>query len=153
MRRGFVILGLGLVVAVLAYAGVYFAGTARSRQMLHSPHPELAWLKQEYHVRDTQFARVAQLHETYLHDCQERCRLIQQQDDKLEQLLAHASTVTPEIQKLLAKRAQTRAECEASMLKHFTQISRMMPPSDGRRYLAWVEETCLNMTNMQMPSQ
>lgn len=150
MRRGFLILGLGLVVAGLAYAGLYFAGTAKSRQMLHSPHPELAWLKQEYHLSDAQFARIAQLHETYIRDCQERCRLIHQQDDQLKQLLAHSATVTPEIQKLLAERAQTRSECDASMLKHFTRISSMMPPNEGQRYLAWVEATCLNMSNLPM---
>jgi hypothetical protein len=29
----------------------------------------------------------------------------------------------------------------------------MMSPDDERRYLAWVEETCLNMTNMPIYGQ
>jgi hypothetical protein len=48
--------------------------------------------------------------------------------------------MTPEIQNLLVERTKTRAECEGEMMKHFIEISRTMPPEQGRRYLAWVEQ-------------
>jgi hypothetical protein len=48
--------------------------------------------------------------------------------------------MTPEIQKNLADAAQIRADCETAMLAHFFEVSRTMPPAEGRRYLEWVEE-------------
>jgi hypothetical protein len=54
--------------------------------------------------------------------------------------MSESSTVTPEIQAVMADRARLRAECEAEMLKHFLEVSRTMPPEQGRRYLAWVQQ-------------
>lgn len=138
-KAGFVLL-LGLVASTAAFAGFYYFGTTTCRTLMRESKPELVWLKQEFHLSDAEFARVSQLHAAYLPQCRERCRLVQQQDDKLQQLLAQAGTVTPEIQSLLAERAKTRADCEAEMLKHFLAVSRTMPPEEGRRYLAWVED-------------
>lgn len=42
-----------------------------------------------------------------------------------------------------------RSECQAEMLKHFFEVSRAMPPEQGKRYLAWVQEqTCLRQQTM-----
>lgn len=157
MRRGFQILVLGLLVAALAYAGVYFAGTARSRRMLRSPQPELAWLQQEYHLSDTQFARLARLHNAYLPQCRKRCLQIDELTAQLERALARSSSVTPEIKSLLTRRAEMRAQCQTEMLEHFFAVSRTMPPEEGRRYLAWVQQqTCLQetpMAGMEMPTE
>lgn len=106
---------------------------------MHEPQPELAWLKKEFKLSDAEFARVTRLHEAYLPECRRRCVRIAEQDRQLQQLLAHATTVTPEIQSLLVERAKTRADCETEMLRHFLAVSRTMPPEEGRRYLAWVE--------------
>jgi Heavy-metal resistance len=149
MRRGVLILVLGVALAALAYAGFYFAGTARSREMLQSPQPELAWLKQEYHLSDAEFARLTELHNAYLPKCAVHCRRIADLTQKLEHELRAASGVTPEIKKLLSQRAQERADCQAEMLEHFFAVSRTMPPDQGRRYLAWVQQqTCLQEAPM-----
>ena len=74
----------------------------------------------------------------------ERCRRIDELNDKLSNTLATATQVTPEVEKLLGERAQMRASCQTDMLKHFFEVSRTMPPEQGKRYLAWVREnTCL----------
>lgn len=144
MRRGFLILGLGLIAAAAAYACFYLAGTAGLREWRTSRQPELVWLKQEFKLSDAEFARVSQMHDAYLPQCRERCRLIRQMNDRLGQLLATTSNVTPEIESALAERATMRSECQTAMLKHFFEVSRTMPPEQGRRYLAWVQEqTCL----------
>lgn len=144
MKRGFLILGLGLIAAAAAYACFYLAGTAGLRTWLQSRQPELAWLRQEFKLSDAEFARLSQLHEAYLPQCRERCRLIRQMNDKLGQLLATTSDVTPAVESALAERAKMRSECQAEMLKHFFAVSRTMPPEQGRRYLAWVQQqTCL----------
>jgi hypothetical protein len=72
--------------------------------------------------------------------CAARCQRIEAQNQKLRELFAQSTNVTPEIQALLTERARTRADCEAEMMKHFLEVSRTMPPEQGKRYLAWVEE-------------
>jgi hypothetical protein len=140
MKKGGLILLLGLLLGTAAFSGFYYLGMAPCRNMMREPQPELAWLKKEFNLNEAEFARITQLHEAYLPQCGERCRLIAEQNRKLKVLLAKDATVTPEIQNLLMERAKTRAQCEAEMLKHFQEVSRAMPPEQGRRYLAWVEE-------------
>ncbi len=140
MKKSALILLLGLLVSAAAFSGFYYLGTVRCRDMMRESKPELAWLKKEFKLSDAEFARISQLHEAYLPRCRERCMRIKEQNEKLKQLLSQSETVTPEIQNLLAERAKTRAECEAEMLKHFLEVSRTMPPQQGQRYLAWVEQ-------------
>lgn len=150
MKKAALILAAGLVLCTAAFAAFYYFGTASCRAMMSEPQPELAWLKKEFHLSDAELARITSLHESYLPQCAQRCMRIAELNNKLEQLLAQASSVTPEIQSVLAERAKTRAECEAEMLNHFLQVSRMMPPEQGRRYLEWVEQqTCLGDQGME----
>lgn len=145
MRRGFTILALGFVGAVLAYYCFYLLGTATPRAWLRSHQPELAWLKHEFKLNDLEFERIAQLHEGYLPQCKERCRHIEELNNKLMKAIGATVQMTPEIEQLLADRARMRADCQAEMLRHFFEVSRAMPAEQGKRYLAWVQEqTCLN---------
>jgi hypothetical protein len=150
MKKSGLILLLGLVLSSAAFTGLYYAGTASSRDLMRGSKPELAWLKKEFHLSDSEFTRICQMHAAYLPECRERCRRIAQQDVRLHELLANSTNVTPAIQNLLAERAKTRADCEAEMLKHFLAVSRTMPPEQGRRYLAWVEsQSCLHAQGME----
>ena len=140
MKKGGLILLLGLLLGTAAFSGFYYLGTAPCRNMMHEPQPELAWLKKEFNLSDTDFARVTEMHEAYLPQCGKRCQVIGEQNAKLRELLSKNSTVTPEVENLLTERAKTRALCEAEMLKHFQEVSRAMPAEQGRRYLVWVQE-------------
>ena len=149
MRRGFTILALGFVGALLGYCCLYLLGTATPRAWLRSSQPELTWLKHEFNLSETQFARISQLHEGYLPQCKERCRQIEELNNKLMKAIGATTRMTPEIEKLLADRAEMRADCQAEMLKHFFEVSRAMPPEQGKRYLAWVQaQTCLHEQTM-----
>src|SRR4029434_8395152 len=117
MRRGLLILALGLVGAALAYCCVYLMGTATPRALMQSAQPELAWLKQTLNLGDAQFTRISQLHARYLPQCKERCQRIDELNDTLSTTLASATQVTPEVEKLLSERAQIRASCQTEMLK------------------------------------
>lgn len=154
MKKGVLILLLGLLLGTAAFAGFYYLGTASCREMMHEPQPELAWLKKEFVLGDKEFARITALHEAYLPQCAVRCRVIESQNQRLRELLAKEVTVTPEIENLLAERAKTRAQCETEMLKHFQAVGHAMPPEQGRRYLAWVEEqTVLRTQTMESRHQ
>jgi hypothetical protein len=151
MRRAWVVLFAGLLIAAAAYFGIYYAGTAASRRLEQSETPELAWLKAEFHLGDAEFQRVCQVHEGYLAGCAERCRRIDEKNADLKRLLADAKTITPEIEKTLNEAAQLRAACQKQMLQHFYEVSQTMPPEQGLRYLAWVQQrTVLADTHSQM---
>ena len=154
MKKAGFILAAGLLLAGAAFAGFYYFGTAPSRAMLSEPQPALAWLKKEFKLSDAEFDRITKLHEAYLPQCAQRCARIAELNGKLEELLNQASSVTPAIQNVLAERAKMRADCEAEMLNHFLEISRMMPPEQGQRYLQWVEQqTCLSGQAMEQAHQ
>lgn len=152
MKRAGLILLLGLLVGTAGFSGFYYLGTASHRSLMQEPQPELAWLKKEFKLSDVEFARISQMHAAYRPQCAERCRRIEEQNEKLQRLLAQSTNVTPEIQTLLAERAKTRAECETEMLKHFLAVSRTMPPEQGRRYLSWVQRQTF-MSGQGMESQ
>jgi Spy/CpxP family protein refolding chaperone len=150
-KAWFIVLG-GLFAAVAAYACIYMAGTCTQREVERSGRPALAWLQQEYQLNDAQFARVCELHDAYRPKCKEMCRLIEQKNAQLEILLAATNVVTPEVKQALAETARIRAECQAAMLEHFYAVARTMPPEQGKRYLAWVQQETLKSGQM-MPSE
>jgi hypothetical protein len=140
MKSPVLILLGGLAVAALAYCGVYRAGTTSCCRMEQGKAPELAWLKQEFHLSDAEFKRVSEMHEAYLSGCTERCRLVDQKNQELARLLAATNTITPQIEEALSESALLRADCQKKMLQHFYDVSRTMPPDQGKRYLAWVQQ-------------
>jgi hypothetical protein len=107
--------------------------------MERSQRPELAWLKEEFHLSDAEFKRVSELHAAYLPHCREMCRKIDEQNAQLQKLLAGATNTTPEIDAALVEIAQLRSGCQRMMLRHFFEVSQTMPPEQGSRYLAWVK--------------
>ena len=138
-RAGFILL-LSLVVAAAAYCGIYYTCTASQRTMLESDKPELAWLKKEFNLSDAEFKRIAELHAAYRPRCVEMCRQIEAQNRRLKEMLAVTNQVTAQIEAAIAESARLRAECQRNMLAHFYEVSRTMPPEQGRKYLAWVQE-------------
>ena len=143
MKRAVCIALSGLVLGLTACCAIYLAATAPHRALLHSKEPELAWLRQEFHLSEAEFARVSRLHAAYLPECAERCRRINAKNAELKAMLVKRPTPTLEIEKALTEAAQLRLECQKSMLKHFVAVSQTMPPEQGQRYLAWVQEKTL----------
>ena len=152
MTRGASIFTLGLVGAAVAYGAVYFASTSSARSLQRSERPELAWLQQEFQLNDAEFKRVSELHSAYLPQCGEMCRQVDAQNQKLQKLLANSTTVTPEIDAALAEAARLRTDCQRAMLQHFLEVSRTMPPEQGQRYFAWVQQRVF-LPNHGMPAQ
>ena len=139
MKRGLLILVFGLIAAAAAYGCIYFACTSSTRSLQKSDRPELAWLKDEFGLSDSEFKRVSELHSAYLPQCQEMCRKIDAQNVELQKFLAGATKMAPEIESALTEASRLRADCQMMMLRHFMQVSQTMPPEQGRRYLAWVK--------------
>jgi hypothetical protein len=143
MKRVWLVIIGGFIVAVAAYACIYLTKTAPERFESESSAPALAWLKKEYHLSDAQFERVSELHDAYQPRCMEMCRKIDEKNAQLQSLLSATNVITPEIKQALAQAAQLRADCETAMLAHFYEIARVMPPEQGKRYLAWMQKETL----------
>ena len=143
MRRRGMILIFGLLLGVGAYAAFYFGATSGHRHMAHEPAAELLWLKSEFHLTDAEFQRVSDLHEAYLPQCREMCRKIAAKNVELKTIIAQTNAVTPQIKEKLAEIAEIRSECQATMLRHFFEVSQAMPAEQGRRYLEWIENKTL----------
>ncbi len=152
MKRAWIIIIGGLLLAGTAYACIYLTCTASQRFVGKNEKPALAWLRQEYQLSDAQFARVRELHEAYHPKCMEMCRKIDEKNGQLQTLLAATNVITLEIRQTLAQAAQLRTDCQAAMLVHFYEVARVMPPEQGRRYLAWVQKETL-MPGQMPPTQ
>ena len=143
MKRPVLILLFGLVLAVGGFCALYLATTARHRAMLRSDTPELVWLKEEFKLNEADYKHVCDLHAAYMPRCEEMCRRIAAKNAELKELIAATNAVTPQIARTLEEANQLRAECHKGMLAHFFEVSKAMPPEQGRRYLAWVQEQTL----------
>lgn len=110
---------------------------------MESEQRELTWLKDEFRLSDADFKRISELHGEHLKDCEQMCQRIASKNAELKELLARTNAVTPDIEKNLTEAAQLRAQCQRNMLQHFMEVSGQMPPEQGRRYLAWVQERTL----------
>jgi hypothetical protein len=152
MKRSWLIIFGGLVLAVCAYLCIYFGKTAAERSVERSNRPELAWLQMEFHLTDAQLARVMELHNAYAPKCDAMCREIDAKNAQLQKLLAATNVVTPEIKQAIAQAAAIRAECETAMLDHFYKVAQTMPPERGRRYLEWVQQEIVKPSKM-MPGK
>ena len=140
MKRGTLILLLGFMAAAVGYGCVYVACTAPARTIQRSDKPELAWLRQEFKLNDAEFKRIFDLHTSYMPRCRDMCQKIDAENVRLQKLLLNATNASPEIDAALSELALMRAGCQRMMLGHFFQVSRTMPPQQGRRYLSWVKE-------------
>jgi len=152
MKRFGVIIGVGLLICAAAYSAAYFLGTAPARRMAQEKYPELVWLKKEFNLSDAEFTRIAELHAAYQPCCADMCQKMAAKNAEIREALAKSNEITPEVERKLAAAAALRAECQKAMLKHFIEVSRSMPPEEGKRYLAWVEDkTFLSMQGVSMP--
>ena len=143
MKRAALIVVAGLLAAVAGYCTLYYCGTRQQREMLESPAPELAWLKNEFKVGDAEFKRITELHEGYMPRCAELCRQIAQKNSEFHQLLGGTNVNPKAVEQKLKEAGDLRVQCQQNMFNHFLEVSRQMPPEQGKRYLQWVQQRTL----------
>ncbi|MCX6904472.1 MAG: periplasmic heavy metal sensor [Verrucomicrobia bacterium] len=138
---------LTFAVMLLAGAAVFLTGQRLAihwcaRQMAR-PSDDLAWLRLEFRLNDTELARARQLHEGYLPKCHEFCARIDLSKRELQAMLASGANAPAAIEQKLVEIGTLRAQCQAAMLQHFREVSQIMPPEQGRRYLAEMQRLTL----------
>jgi hypothetical protein len=143
MRRSLLILLTVLLAGAAITGASYLLGCRICARQLAGSGDDLAWLRREFRLSDAEMQRIRQLHEGYLPKCHENCALIAAKKQELQTALDRAQGVTPEAEQKLAEVAALRAQCQANMLGHFYEVSRAMPPEQGRRYLAEMQRLTL----------
>ena len=138
MKRPWLILLAGAALAVAGYFAVYRTTMSCCGLPAQASGPGLDWLQTEFHLSDAEFRRVSELHGAYLPACRERCAVIDAKSAEVRDLLVKSGAVTPEVERALADAARLRGECQTAMLRHFVEVSRAMPPEQGKRYLDWI---------------
>ena len=142
MNRSLVILLGALVLCAALLGGSYAVSRRVCQNCMAKSVSDLDWLQQEFHLSDAEMARIQKLHEGYLPKCAEMCAQIAAKKSEVETAL-NGSTNTA--QQKLAELAALRAQCQAQMLQHFTEVSQTMPPQQGRRYLAEMQRLTLGL--------
>jgi hypothetical protein len=136
-----------LVVLLLASVDLFLAGhhiAARwGVQMAARPADELDWLRLEFRLSDADLARVRQLHEGYLPRCRDFCERIEARKRELQSLLEAGTNAASALEQKLVEIGTLRAQCQAAMLQHFREVCQVMPPEQGRRYLAEMQRLTL----------
>lgn len=143
MNRSLVILLGALALGVAIFAGSYYVAQRTTVMCCANPADDLTWLRTEFHLTDAEMARIRELHEGYLPKCAEICAQIAAKQRELEVLLDHGPNLNGEAQAKLNEIAILRAQCQAQMLQHFVTVSQVMPPEQGRRYLAEMRKLTL----------
>ncbi|HEY6166877.1 MAG TPA: periplasmic heavy metal sensor [Verrucomicrobiae bacterium] len=143
MRRALFILTGGVLVAGLVFGVTRFAVSRLTVACTCDTGDDLAWFRREFHLNDAEMARVRQLHEGYLPQCEATCQRIAEADSALTDALSTATNLSPVVEARLAEVARLRAQCQTQMLRHFFEVSQAMPPEQGRRYMTEMERLTL----------
>jgi hypothetical protein len=132
-----------LIIALLAGSALFASSYLMSRRVCEScgahSTDNLDWLREEFHLNEADMAMMRQLHDGYMPKCANMCGQIAAKKQELQAALAGATNITPVAKQKLTELAILRSQCQAQMLEHFVEVSRAMPPEQGRRYLAEME--------------
>lgn len=143
MRRPLLI----LLAMLLAGGAVFFTGQRLVAYwcVKHAARPtdDLDWLRSEYRLTDAELGRVRLLHEGYLPKCHAFCERIDAHKRELQTLLDATTNAPSVIEQKLVEIGTLRAQCQSAMLQHFREVSQVMPPAQGRRYLAEMQRLTL----------
>jgi hypothetical protein len=130
-----ILLLLGACVAgLLSYALFYRYQVAEA-----APTDQMQWLRKEFALTDAQFAQVQKLETEYRPICDGHCRDYSAAYAHLTELLNQNRAWTPETRQAVEALYQAEMECHRDLLKHAYEVSAVMSPEQGRRYLAMVE--------------
>ncbi|HEX2851675.1 MAG TPA: periplasmic heavy metal sensor [Opitutaceae bacterium] len=131
------------LVVVLAAAGIagvlcYRMGSEPELRAAEREGDPMRWLRAEFHLKDEQYARVAQLHQSYGTVCAEHCRQIQEATDALTTLKASKSADAAKLAASEQRVRELRAVCERSIEEHVREVAGCMSSKESERYLAMV---------------
>ena len=146
MNRSLVIVLGALALGAALFAGSFFLSQRVSMACEVTPD-NLAWMQKEFPLKDAEMARIQKLHKNYLTECNAMCRKVTDKKQELAATLNNSTNVTSAAEQKLAELAACRAQCQSRILQYFVAVSQVMPPAEGRRYLAEMQNFTLGLQN------
>ena len=143
MKRSRRIACLALATGVVVFVVAYVLSQRLCANRIAAMTDDLNWLRLEFRLNPAEMTRIRDLHAGYLPKCGEMCRQIAAKQHELESALTGATNVTAEAERKLTELAALRAQCQTQMLRHFVEVSQVMSPEPGRRYLAEMQRLTL----------
>jgi hypothetical protein len=136
MKRILIVLAIALAVGCCAYAWMKLHKEAeRQSSSLLEAMPELAYLREELDLSDSQFKKVSDLHAAYRPKCREMCERIAKAHVRLDDASRGMTEVTPQLKEAIEDHARIHAECQEEMLAHLYETARVLDEKQARRYL------------------
>jgi hypothetical protein len=145
MNRSLVIVLGALALGATLFGGSYAVSQRLCRVCVAQPAGSLDWVRKEFHMDDAEMARIQTLHENYLSQCAAMCRMVAAKKQEVAAALHNTTNVNPVVERKLAELAACRAQCQSRMLQYFVAVSRVMPPAEGNRYLAQMQNFTLGL--------
>lgn len=134
MIRNIVIVLLSIGLLGCLYASVYQWRTAETKLAMRSEHPELEWLRREYHLDDEQFRAIRAKHEAHDIVCRQLCLDLIAARKNLDAAIATHSEMNAEVETALAEWVAQKKLCREATVAHMYEISSLMSPEVGARY-------------------
>jgi hypothetical protein len=145
MGRSIIIVCGALAMGVVLFFGSFAVSQRLCRVCIAEPPGTLGWLQKQYQLNNDEMARIQTLHKEYLAQCDVMCRMITEKKQEVQQALNNTTNINPAAEQKLDELAACRAHCQSQMLQYFVSVSRVMPPEQGRLYLAAMEKNTLGL--------
>jgi len=123
MRNLLVTLALALAVCAGVDAAFYAVNRDPDLRRAARENDAMEWLRTDFNLNPGQYAAIRTLHAEFARECSDHCSAIMAARRRGD------ST---------ASIARLEDHCVRAMAEHFHQVAALMPPGEGRRYLAIV---------------
>ncbi len=143
MNRSLAIVLGALTLGAVLFSGSYLLSQRLCQVCVTQPPGSLDWMRKEFHLDVAEMARIQKLHSDYLLQCNMMCRMMAAKKQEVTAALNNTTNVSPVAEQKLAELAACRAQCQSRMLQYFVEVSQIMPPAEGRRYLAGMQNAAL----------
>ncbi len=143
MNRSLAIVLGALALGAALFSGSFLVGQRLCQVCVAPPTGSLGWLQKEFHLNAAEMVRIQKLHADYLSQCNTMCRMVTAKKKEVAAALNNATNVGPVAGQKLAELAACRMQCQSRMLQYFAEVSQIMPPTEGRRYLAEMQNAAL----------
>lgn len=140
MNRGIVILilALGAAWASFAFTHRQQCGCCNAQEGFvrdgATRLPELAWLRSELHLDESQFAKVKELHLAHRPVCEALCKRIESSRRQVAELVAKGDTDSPGFSAALSDLATVEKDCRQALYRHINRTAAALTPEQARTY-------------------
>jgi hypothetical protein len=144
-------LALVTVVAVATGLISYRLNSETALQAALGQRDALAWLRTDFQLNETQFARVRALHASYSNVCEQHCRAIQEAAHTRNALRDSGGGNAAALASAEKRLQDLRQICETAIAVHVREVAAQMSPESGQRYLALVLPRISNFDHRAAP--